>query len=267
MASRRQERGVKMKRYPMRVLACLFCVLLIGALGCAEKKMLPKQAYVEGEQAADAEQAEGAVEAARPAVSGPAAEAPAAAKMPSRGEGIDAVAAQAEAAKQAEAIAAVEKAAAEKAAAEKAAAEKAAAEKAAEPLPQVPAAATAAAAPAAAALPAEITWEDVRFDFDKYTLKPEGRTLLDRLGDWLLKNKAYVVVIEGHCDERGTVEYNLALGERRAEEARKYLVDLGVEAGRIKTISYGKEMPLDPGHNEEAWATNRRDHFVVQVPR
>jgi len=256
---------MEMKRYPMRVWVCLVCVLLIGALGCAEKKMLPKQAYIEGEQAAAAEQAEGTVEAARPAVSGPATEAPAAAAAaPSRGESIDAVAAQAEAAKRAEALAAAERAAAEKAAVERAAAEKAAAEKAAEPLPQVPAA---AAAKAAEALPAEIAWEDVRFDFDKYNLKPEGRTLLDQLGEWLLKNKAYVVVIEGHCDERGTVEYNLALGERRAEEARKYLVELGVEAGRIKTISYGKEMPLDPGHNEEAWAMNRRDHFVVQMPR
>jgi peptidoglycan-associated lipoprotein len=71
------------------------------------------------------------------------------------------------------------------------------------------------------------------------------------------------VLIEGHCDERGTTEYNLALGERRAKEAKKYFVELGIDGKRIKTISYGKERPLDPGNNEEAWAKNRRDHFVV----
>ena len=81
-----------------------------------------------------------------------------------------------------------------------------------------------------------------------------------------LKYKEYKLVIEGHCDERGTAEYNLALGQKRADEAAKYLADLGIEKDRIKTISYGKEMPLDPGHNEEAWAKNRRDHFVVFPP-
>jgi len=76
-------------------------------------------------------------------------------------------------------------------------------------------------------------------------------------------NKNVTVLIEGNCDERGTVEYNLALGEKRAQSAMKFLVDLGVDKARIKTISYGKEKPLEPGHNEEAWAKNRRDHFVV----
>jgi peptidoglycan-associated lipoprotein len=69
--------------------------------------------------------------------------------------------------------------------------------------------------------------------------------------------------MEGHCDERGTVEYNLALGERRANQAKNYLVSLGISSARISTISYGKEKPLDPGHNEEAWAKNRRAHTVV----
>jgi peptidoglycan-associated lipoprotein len=78
-----------------------------------------------------------------------------------------------------------------------------------------------------------------------------------------VKHGEYNVVVEGHCDERGTNEYNLALGARRAGEAMKYFVELGVDAKRIKTISYGEEKPLDPGHNDEAWAKNRRDQFVV----
>ena len=71
------------------------------------------------------------------------------------------------------------------------------------------------------------------------------------------------IQIEGHCDERGTIEYNLALGERRANSAKKYLISLGMPADQISTISYGKEKPLDSGHNEEAWAKNRRDHFII----
>jgi peptidoglycan-associated lipoprotein len=109
----------------------------------------------------------------------------------------------------------------------------------------------------------EITFKDVLFDFDKFSLKPEGRDTLKELAAWLTKNDGKSVLIEGNCDERGTTEYNLALGERRAKEAMKYLVELGVNAKTIKTISYGKERPVDPGHTEEAWAKNRRDHFVV----
>jgi len=105
-------------------------------------------------------------------------------------------------------------------------------------------------------------FEDINFDYDKYILKPEAREMLKKDAAWLAKSKSYDVVIEGNCDERGTVEYNLALGERRAAEAMKYLIELGVDKKRIKTISYGKERPLDPGHNEEAWAKNRRDHFI-----
>jgi len=107
------------------------------------------------------------------------------------------------------------------------------------------------------------TFGDVYFDFDKYDLKPSAREVLSRLGDWLLEQKDFEIAVEGHCDERGTKEYNLALGERRAEAAKAYLVNLGVDAMRITTISYGEELPLDPGHNEEAWSKNRRDHFVI----
>jgi peptidoglycan-associated lipoprotein len=109
----------------------------------------------------------------------------------------------------------------------------------------------------------EIAFKDIHFEFDKFNLRPEARDILKQFADWLIKNKNYDALIEGNCDERGTTEYNLALGERRAKEAMKYLVELGIDGKRLKTISYGKERPLDPGHNEEAWAKNRRDHFVV----
>lgn len=104
---------------------------------------------------------------------------------------------------------------------------------------------------------------DIHFDFDKYTLKDKARASLQKRAEWLAKNKDVKIVIEGNCDERGTAEYNLALGQRRAEAAVKYLIDLGIDGKRIKAVSYGLERPLDPGHNEEAWAKNRRDHFVV----
>jgi peptidoglycan-associated lipoprotein len=118
------------------------------------------------------------------------------------------------------------------------------------------------AAQAASAAIAE-AFADVRFDFDKFDLKPEARETLKKAAAYMTASKDVTVVIEGNCDERGTVEYNLALGEKRALSAMKFMVDLGVDKGRIKTISYGKEKPLDPGHTEEAWGKNRRDHFVV----
>jgi len=105
---------------------------------------------------------------------------------------------------------------------------------------------------------------NIHFEFDRYDLGAEARTILDELGTWLLENRDFGVVIEGHCDERGTDEYNLALGERRAKAARDYLVAMGVGAGRVGTISYGEERPLDPGNNEEAWAKNRRAEFVIK---
>ena len=106
--------------------------------------------------------------------------------------------------------------------------------------------------------------EDIHFDFDKATLTSEAREILKRKAKWLEENPDASIVIEGHCDERGTTEYNLALGDRRAKAAKDFLVDLGISASRIDTISYGEERPLDPGHNEAAWAKNRRAHFVIR---
>ena len=103
----------------------------------------------------------------------------------------------------------------------------------------------------------------VFFDFDKSDIKPEGRQVLQRQADWLKKYPNVTVTVEGHCDERGTREYNLALGERRATAAKKMLVALGVPAARISTISYGKERPAVVGSNEAAWAQNRRAVTVI----
>lgn len=122
------------------------------------------------------------------------------------------------------------------------------------------------AAARAAAILKELQIPDVNLDYDKYNLKPLAQSILKAAAPAYLKYTEYKLVIEGHCDERGTVEYNLALGEKRAAEAAKYLVDLGIAKDRIKTISYGKEMPLDKGHDEAAWAKNRRARFVIFPP-
>jgi peptidoglycan-associated lipoprotein len=103
----------------------------------------------------------------------------------------------------------------------------------------------------------------IYFDYDKYNVKSEFRGTLNKVADWLKKNEGYSLRIEGNCDERGTAEYNLALGEKRANSAKDYMVKLGIDKGKVNTISYGKEKPVDPGHNEEAWAKNRNAHFVV----
>jgi peptidoglycan-associated lipoprotein len=113
----------------------------------------------------------------------------------------------------------------------------------------------------------EIEFEDIRFAYDKAVIEPAAREVLKSVAAWMLKNRNYALVVEGHCDERGTVEYNLALGQRRADAAMKYLVDLGVNKADISTISYGKERPLDPGQNEEAWAKNRRANFIVKLKK
>ena len=105
--------------------------------------------------------------------------------------------------------------------------------------------------------------KDIRFDYDKYDIRREDEEILRQNAAFLKKSPEMKIQIEGHCDERGTSEYNLALGERRANSAKRYLVSLGIASDRISTISYGKERPLDPGHNEEAWAKNRRAHIVV----
>jgi len=103
----------------------------------------------------------------------------------------------------------------------------------------------------------------VFFDFDKYDLKPEGRSSVEALAAWLNSFPAVTLTLEGHADERGTREYNLALGERRANAVKDYLIALGINAGRLTTISYGEERPAVPGSYEEAWAQNRRSQFVV----
>ncbi len=107
------------------------------------------------------------------------------------------------------------------------------------------------------------TFSDIHFDFDKSVVREDARPILEKVGTFLLENGGANVLIEGHCDERGTSEYNLALGERRAQAAKNYLSTLGVKGDRVKTISYGEEKPLDSGHNDDAWAKNRRGHFVV----
>ena len=105
--------------------------------------------------------------------------------------------------------------------------------------------------------------KDIYFDFDKYDIRPTDAGILKENAALLVKFPNVKIQIEGHCDERGTVEYNLALGERRANNAKRYLISLGIPEKRISTISYGKERPSDPGHNEEAWAKNRRAHTII----
>ena len=103
----------------------------------------------------------------------------------------------------------------------------------------------------------------IHFDFDKYDIRPADTEILKGNSALLKKFPNVKIQIEGHCDERGTNEYNLALGERRANSTKKYLTSLGVTADRVSTISYGEEKPMDPGHNEEAWTKNRRANFLI----
>ena len=107
-------------------------------------------------------------------------------------------------------------------------------------------------------------FDDVRFDFDKSELTEDGRRTSQVVADYLKKNPKAKLQIEGHCDERGTAEYNMALGERRATAVMTYLGSLGVPKAALSTVSFGKEKPLDPGHNEGAWAKNRSAHFVLK---
>lgn len=111
--------------------------------------------------------------------------------------------------------------------------------------------------------PVEIKLEPIYFDFDRYFIREDAKPSLNRNARTLKDNPQVKIRIEGNCDERGTAEYNLALGEKRARAAMDYLKNLGVDPNRISTISYGKERPLYPGHNEEAWSKNRRDDFVI----
>jgi peptidoglycan-associated lipoprotein len=107
-------------------------------------------------------------------------------------------------------------------------------------------------------------FEPAFFDLDSYSLRDDARGALDRAARLLRDNPTVKITVEGHCDERGTVEYNQALGERRGQAARDYLVAAGIDAARLQVISYGKERPFDLGHDESAWAKNRRAHFVMQ---
>ncbi len=122
-------------------------------------------------------------------------------------------------------------------------------------VPPAGAAATAAAAAFAAGV------KEIYFDFDKYEIRPGDAAVLKKNYEWMQANPGKVR-IEGNCDERGTVEYNLALGQKRADAAKTYLQNLGADPNRLETVSYGKEKPIDPGHNEAAWAKNRRDNFT-----
>ena len=107
--------------------------------------------------------------------------------------------------------------------------------------------------------------EPIHFDFDQAQIQPSDENELAAIGSYLVAHLRPLLTISGHCDERGTVEYNIALGDRRAQAARAYLVRMGVSGSRIKTISYGKARPLETGHDEQASAKNRRDEFELRA--
>ncbi len=109
----------------------------------------------------------------------------------------------------------------------------------------------------------EAILQDIGFDYDSYAIRQSELPKIEGIGTWMKREGETKIVAEGHCDERGTVEYNLALGQKRAEAVKNYLLKMGVEASRVRTVSFGKEMPLDPGHTEQAWAKNRRVHFKI----
>lgn len=108
---------------------------------------------------------------------------------------------------------------------------------------------------------------DVYFEFDSYAISASELPKIEGVSSFMKQERGNRVVVEGHCDERGTVDYNLALGQKRAEAVKDYLVKLGVENSRVRTISYGKELPADPGKTEDAWAKNRRAHFKLDEKR
>ena len=218
----------------------ILCLFVVFTTGCAKKAALKEEAVITKEQ--------------KPVVTAPAVKAPSD-DQAARERALREQALRDQAAREA----AAREAAAREAAAREAAARAAAAKEAEERAKRE------AAAKAAAILTA-LQISNVHFDFDKSNLKPEAKAALKAAAPAWLKYRDYKLVVEGHCDERGTIEYNLALGERRATEAAKFLMDLGIEKERIKTISYGKEMPLDKRSNEEAWAKNRRAQFVIFPP-
>ena len=112
---------------------------------------------------------------------------------------------------------------------------------------------------------AQLVLQDIHFPYNSSTIMPEDADVLQQIATFLKRYPQVVLQIEGYCDERGTEEYNMALGSRRAGAARQFLVDLSIDPNRLYTISYGEEGPIDPASNEQAWAVNRRDHFLVGV--
>lgn len=121
------------------------------------------------------------------------------------------------------------------------------------------------AAPAPEPVAEKFAAENVHFAFDQYALTTESQTTLTGLAENLKANAASVVQVEGHCDERGSIEYNLALGEKRAQSVKSFLVNLGIPESRLTTISYGEEKPAADGHDEAAWSKNRRAEFVISA--
>ncbi len=120
------------------------------------------------------------------------------------------------------------------------------------------------AAPIVEAKPVVPTFENIHFDFDKYNIRDDAKPALKKASDWLVENKSAAMLIEGHCDDRGTNEYNLALGERRAKSTRDYLASSGVEKKRLSIVSYGEERPLCKEKNEDCWQRNRRSQFILK---
>ncbi len=112
-------------------------------------------------------------------------------------------------------------------------------------------------------VPADLRFETVYFDFDRSDIRSDQRATINRNAELLNRYKTVRIQIEGHCDERGTNEYNLALGQRRADAAKQYLVEYGIASSRISTVSYGEERPVATGHNESAWSRNRRTEFTI----
>lgn len=108
--------------------------------------------------------------------------------------------------------------------------------------------------------------ETVYFDYDDASLRGEARNVLAKNAEWLKENMDVEIIVEGHCDERGTTDYNMALGDRRAKAVRSYLMKLGVKGSRLATISYGEEKPVDLGHDEAAWSRNRRGEMLGRIP-
>ena len=133
------------------------------------------------------------------------------------------------------------------------------------PAPAAPATAAPATPPRPSEFAENSNLKDVYFDFDKYDIRPDDAKTLDANAGWLKSNANNLVLIEGHCDERGTNEYNLALGERRAKATMNYLVSQGIQANRITIISYGKERPVCSEKSEACWQKNRRAHFLVKA--